>query len=92
MMKVDRPAVDARRKDKQEKFRSHLGLLVDVPKPDCGTTEHSYGTQGRDRKNFDFDQSLDSEKKKPSVEETRRHFLETSFNLCRGRIHHLNPA
>ncbi|GFV93915.1 hypothetical protein TNCV_1811701 [Trichonephila clavipes] len=34
-------------------------------------------------KDFDFDQSLEREQK-PSVEETRRHFSETSFNLCRG--------
>ncbi|GFV10450.1 uncharacterized protein TNCV_1951011 [Trichonephila clavipes] len=35
------------------------------------------------KKDFDFDQSLEREQK-PSVEETRRHFSETSFNLCRG--------
>ncbi|GFS77249.1 integrase catalytic domain-containing protein [Trichonephila clavipes] len=35
------------------------------------------------KKDFDFDQSLEREQK-PSVEETRRHFSKTSFNLCRG--------
>ncbi|GFT15917.1 retrovirus-related Pol polyprotein from transposon 17.6 [Trichonephila clavipes] len=34
------------------------------------------------KKDFDFDQSLEREQK-PSVEETRRHFSKTSFNLCR---------
>ncbi|GFV75919.1 hypothetical protein TNCV_1455161 [Trichonephila clavipes] len=35
------------------------------------------------KKNFDFDQVWNV-KKKPSVEETHRHFSETSFRLCRG--------
>ncbi|GFT18590.1 hypothetical protein TNCV_176871 [Trichonephila clavipes] len=47
----------------------------------------SFAVPGKERrlkkKNFDFDQNLEREKK-PSVEETRRHFSETSFNLCRG--------
>ncbi|GFU68916.1 hypothetical protein TNCV_4882431 [Trichonephila clavipes] len=49
-------------------------------------TQHEYSAcveAGIEKKNFDFDQSLEREQK-PSVEETRLHFSETSFRLCRG--------
>lgn len=36
--KADKPAVDARKKYIQERFRREMGLLVDVPKPGFGTT------------------------------------------------------
>ncbi|GFV71004.1 dna-mediated transposase [Trichonephila clavipes] len=36
--RADRPVVDARKKEVQEKFRRQMGLLVDAPKPGFGTT------------------------------------------------------
>ncbi|GFX53813.1 DUF1758 domain-containing protein [Trichonephila clavipes] len=52
---------------------------------------HACVEAGIEKKNFDFDQSLEHEQK-PSVEETRRHFSETSFRLCRGWNHSQTPA
>ncbi|GFY66303.1 dna-mediated transposase, partial [Trichonephila inaurata madagascariensis] len=40
--RVDRPVVDAHKKEVQEKFRRQMGLLVDAPKPGLGTTNNGY--------------------------------------------------
>lgn len=36
--KEDKEKMETRKKEIQEKFRRHMGLLVDMPKPDFGTT------------------------------------------------------